>query len=160
MQSSIKCYNCDFKQLVPIGKDVVAFHELSYCVDQPDRSIRATKSQPPQKCHLYNAPSSVSKPSFGVGNQPDKLRSGETSFRYILDSLASMETFNRRLTSCSSDWGTGYNFVHNPRKDRTGGGVGLYLADNFDFKCRPDLVFSCTECAESLWKSIGRKRKI
>ena len=50
----------------------------------------------------------------------------------ILDSLASMETFNSRLTSCSSDWGTGYNFVHNPRKDRTGGGVGLYLADNFD----------------------------
>ena len=45
---------------------------------------------------------------------------------------------------------SGYNFVHNPRKDRTGGGVGLYLADNFDFKCRPDLVFSCTECAESL----------
>lgn len=83
MQSSIKCYNCDFKQLVPIGKDVVAFHELSYCVDQPDRSIRATKSRPPQKCHLYNAPSSVSKPSFGVGNQPDKLRSGETSFRYL-----------------------------------------------------------------------------
>ena len=38
---------------------------------------------------------------------------------------------------------SGYNFVHNPRKDRTGGGVGLYLADNFDFKCRPDLVFSC-----------------
>ena len=31
---------------------------------------------------------------------------------------------------------SGYNFVHNPRKDRTGGGVGLYLADNFDFKCR------------------------
>ena len=55
---------------------------------------------------------------------------------------------------------SGYNFVHNPRKDRTGGGVGLYLADNFDFKCRPDLVFSCTECAESLWKTIGRKRKI
>jgi len=43
---------------------------------------------------------------------------------------------------------SGYNFVHNPRKDRTGGGVGLYLADNFDFKCRPDLGFSWTECAE------------
>ena len=41
----------------------------------------------------------------------------------------------------------GYNFVHNPLKDRTGGVVGLYLVDNFDFKCRPDLVLSCTECA-------------
>ena len=54
---------------------------------------------------------------------------------------------------------TGYNFVHNPRKDRTGGGVGLYLADNFDFKCRPDLVFSCTECAESLFVKINRPKE-
>ena len=28
---------------------------------------------------------------------------------------------------------SGYNLVHNPRKYRTGGGVGLYLANNFDF---------------------------
>ena len=54
---------------------------------------------------------------------------------------------------------SGYNFVHNPRKDRTGGGVGLYLADNFDFKCRPDLVFSCTECAESLFVEINRPKE-
>ena len=45
---------------------------------------------------------------------------------------------------------SGYNFVRNPRKDRTGGSVGLYLADNFDYKCRPDLVFCCNECAESV----------
>ena len=51
--------------------------------------------------------------------------------------------------------------MHNPRKDRTGVGVGLYLVDNFDFKGRPDLVFSCTECAESLFVEINRpKRKI
>ena len=54
---------------------------------------------------------------------------------------------------------SGYNFVHNPRKDRTGGGVGLYLADNFDFKCRPDLVFPCTECAESLFVEINRPKE-
>ena len=34
--------------------------------------------------------------------------------------------------------------MHNPRKYRKGGGVGLYLVDNFD------LVFSCTEFTESL----------
>ena len=39
------------------------------------------------------------------------------------------------------------------------GGVGLYLADNFDFKCRPDLVFSCTECAESLFVEINRPKE-
>ena len=54
---------------------------------------------------------------------------------------------------------SGYNFVHNPRKDRTGGGVGLYLADNFDFKCRHDLVFSSTECAESLFVEINRPKE-
>ena len=54
---------------------------------------------------------------------------------------------------------SGYNFVHNPRKDRTGGGVGLYLAENFDFKCRADLVFSCTECAESLFVEINRPKE-
>ena len=37
----------------------------------------------------------------------------------------------------------------------TGGGVGLYLPDNFDFKCRPDLVFSCTDCAQSLFVEIN-----
>ena len=45
------------------------------------------------------------------------------------------------------------------RKDTTGGGVGLYLADNFYFKCRPDLVFSCTECAESLFVEINRPKE-
>ena len=54
---------------------------------------------------------------------------------------------------------TNNDFVHNPRKDRTGGGVGLYLADNFDFKCRPDLVFSCTDCAESLFVEINRPKE-
>ena len=54
---------------------------------------------------------------------------------------------------------SGYNFVHYPRKDRTGGGAGLYLADNFHFKCRPDLVFSCTECAESLFVEINRPKE-
>lgn len=54
---------------------------------------------------------------------------------------------------------SGYNFVYNARKDRRGGGVGLYLADNFDFKCQSDLVFSCTECAESLFVEINRPKE-
>ena len=56
---------------------------------------------------------------------------------------------------------SGYNFVHNPRKDRTGVGVGLYLVDNFDFKCRPDVVFSCTvrTRAEFLFVEINRPQR-
>ena len=54
---------------------------------------------------------------------------------------------------------SGYIFVHNLREDMTGGGVCLYLVDNFDFKCRPDVVFSCTECAESLFVEINRPKE-
>ena len=34
----------------------------------------------------------------------------------------------------------GHKFIHNHRIDADGGGVGLYLAENFEFKNRPDLV--------------------
>ena len=39
----------------------------------------------------------------------------------------------------------GYKFIHNhltASADANGGGVGLYLAENFEFKNRPDLIFS------------------
>ena len=52
----------------------------------------------------------------------------------------------------------GFNFIHNHRVGRTGGGVGLYLADYLEFKHRADLVFS-KACAESLLKSIGQREK-
>ena len=36
----------------------------------------------------------------------------------------------------------GYNFIHNHRRNRIGGGVGLYLSDELQFKHRNDLYFS------------------
>lgn len=53
----------------------------------------------------------------------------------------------------------GYNFVYNFCKDRIGGGVGLYLVDNFDFKCWFDLVFFCIECVEFLFVEINRLKE-
>ena len=35
----------------------------------------------------------------------------------------------------------GYSFIHNPRVDTDGGGVGLYLAEHLKFKNRTDLTF-------------------
>jgi hypothetical protein len=35
----------------------------------------------------------------------------------------------------------GYNFVHNHRQHRTGGGVGIYLNSNLQYKSRNDLSF-------------------
>jgi len=36
----------------------------------------------------------------------------------------------------------GYNFVHKSRENRSGGGVGLYVSSNLNFKFRCDLDFS------------------
>ena len=47
----------------------------------------------------------------------------------------------------------GYSFIHNPRADRDGGGVGLYLAEHLKFKNRADLTF-VIDCAESLFVEV------
>ena len=52
----------------------------------------------------------------------------------------------------------GFNFIHNHRVGRTGGGVGLYLADYLEFIHPANLVFS-KDFAESLLKSIGQREK-
>ena len=53
----------------------------------------------------------------------------------------------------------GYKFIHNQRIDADGGGVGLYLAENFEFKNRPDLVFQNSQCTESLFAEIIRPKQ-
>ena len=50
----------------------------------------------------------------------------------------------------------GYEFLHNPRVSRSGGGVGLYLADSLNFKVRRDVNFS-DEWTESLFVEIIQK---
>ena len=56
---------------------------------------------------------------------------------------------------------SGDNFVHNPRKDRTGGSVDLFSADNCDFQCRPEVVFFALNVLSlCLLKLIGRNRKV
>ena len=40
----------------------------------------------------------------------------------------------------------GYRFIHNPRHNRTGGGVGLYFSDHLNFKLRSDLCYDDIEC--------------
>ena len=48
--------------------------------------------------------------------------------------------------------------MHNYRVSRSGGGVGLYLADNLNFKVRTDLTFS-DEWAESLFVEISQTKR-
>ena len=52
----------------------------------------------------------------------------------------------------------GYNYIHEPRRSRTGGGVGLYLNQDFQFKCCPEICFS-DSCAESLFVQIIQQKE-
>ena len=50
-----------------------------------------------------------------------------------------------------------YNFVHNYRNDRSGGGIGLYLSLDLEYKLCNDLTFPQQSCVESLFIEIITK---
>jgi hypothetical protein len=50
----------------------------------------------------------------------------------------------------------GFKFFHKHRSNRKGGGVGLYMSDDFEAKVRDDLCFVNEELAESLFLEIPR----
>lgn len=52
----------------------------------------------------------------------------------------------------------GYNFIHNHRHNKTGGGVGLYFSANLNYKVRKDLTYNDKDCAESLFIEILKAR--
>ena len=58
---------------------------------------------------------------------------------------------NDSLSSVDID---GYRFVHKSRENRSGGGVGLHVSSNLNFKFRCDLDFSLPNVAESLFIEI------
>ena len=50
----------------------------------------------------------------------------------------------------------GYNFLHKPRVNRIGGGVGLYIGEHLNYKDLHDLAFPEDKSAESLSVEINR----
>ena len=52
----------------------------------------------------------------------------------------------------------GYDFIHNPRRNRIGGGVGIYVNNDLEFKPRPDLALPDISALsiESLFIEIRR----
>ena len=53
----------------------------------------------------------------------------------------------------------GYKFIHNHRIDADGEGVGLYLAENFEFKNRADPVFQNNQCSNSIFAEVIRPKQ-
>lgn len=60
------------------------------------------------------------------------------------------------LTDCSSELVniTGYNFVSNHRKSKIGGGVGIYLRNDIEYKVLKECKFSDSEEIESIFVEI------
>ena len=52
----------------------------------------------------------------------------------------------------------GYHFVQNCRTNKAGGGVGLYLKSEFEYKIRVDLTFHDMACVESVFVEISRPK--
>ena len=75
----------------------------------------------------------------------------------IISALAVTETW---LTESLQDVYNipGYNFISIPRIGKTGGGVGLYLKNSFDYTLRSDLCRTC-EYIECLFVEIRRAGK-
>ena len=47
-----------------------------------------------------------------------------------------------------------YEFIHSYRKNRSGGGVGLYLENNLDYKIRSNLKFVNSKLTDSLFVEV------
>ena len=60
------------------------------------------------------------------------------------------------LTDCTAELVnvTGYNFVSNHRKSKTGGGVGIYLQNDLQYKLLNECKVSDPETIESLFVQI------
>ena len=53
----------------------------------------------------------------------------------------------------------GYNFLHKPRVNRVGGGVGLYIGEHLNYKECPDLALPVDGSAESLFVEINSTKE-
>ena len=60
------------------------------------------------------------------------------------------------LTDCTAELVniTGYNFVSNHGKSKTGGGVGIYLQNGLEYKLLEECKFSDPDVIESLFLEI------
>ena len=92
------------------------------------------------------------------------IRSLQRNFNNLIN-LLSLLDINFTLIGVSETWLNepshlldidGYNFIHKHRPNRSGGGVGLYISNNLEFKLRSDLSFDDIDIAESLFVEILR----
>ena len=83
----------------------------------------------------------------------DQLNLMFGSLKKLFSVIGISETW---LTDCAAELFniTGYNFVSNHRKSKTGGGVGIYLQNDLQYKLHNECKLSDPETIESLFVEI------
>ena len=88
-----------------------------------------------------------------IGNF-DKFEILLTNLRKSFSVIAVTETWLNDLTSDLVNV-PGYSFVSNHRKSKIGGGIGLYLKNNFQYKICSECTYSNPDVIESLFVEIN-----
>ena len=92
------------------------------------------------------------------------IRSLQRNINNLTNLLSSLE-INFSIVGISETWLSdsfrsvdidGFRFVHKYRQSRPGGGVGLYVSNDIEFKEREDFCFSDVDIAESLFIEVLR----
>ena len=92
------------------------------------------------------------------------IRSLQRNINNLTNLLSSLE-INFSIVGISETWlGAsfhsvdidGFRFVHKYRQSRPGGGVGLYVSNDIEFKEREDFCFSDVDIADSLFIEVLR----
>ena len=84
----------------------------------------------------------------------DKLNQMLRNFKKPFSVIGVSETW---LADCTAELVdiTGYNFVSNHRKSKTGGGIGIYLQNDLQYKLLDECKLSDPETIESLFVVIS-----
>ncbi|XP_068757218.1 uncharacterized protein [Montipora capricornis] len=94
------------------------------------------------------------------------IRSLQRNINNLTNLLSSLE-INFSIVGISETWLSdsfhsvdidGFRFVHKYRQSRPGGGVGLYVSNDIEFKERKDFCFNDVDIAESLFIEVLRPR--
>ena len=84
----------------------------------------------------------------------DKFKILLANMKKTFSLIGVSETWLNDLTSDLVNM-SGYSFVSNHQKSKTGGGVGLYLKNNLDYKLLSECNFSDPDLIESLFVEIN-----
>ena len=154
---------CEFYKNFTLCKDndPDIYLENSSCEYYTEDSFNNMLAQEQSRLNLNssNLESGLSFLHMSISNKfEDKLTNCFSQLRVKLPIVGISETW-LDVDSYHFPDIAGYNFLHKPRVNRVGGGVGLYIGEHLNYKERPDLAFPVDGSAESLFVEINSTKE-